>query len=426
MSSELRLRHLDDHYHHNHSATTVSDVESGVAIHERKEHSYHGVFHRLRLRMVRFLFYFHTMPPRQKIVVTLCLCLLVGTVLVYFVKTQEGDISSLKSKIVTRLQNLTSRTKTTLNDEAAVVLRDVKVSVVIMNHNRPRMLKESTLITTLANHENIGEILLCHSNPLTMFEHSNPKVRNLNAILANREYGLSLRFRLAAKHAKYPWTIQVDDDQEMSSEAITRLLAEFATDTRRIVGRYGRSYNLFWNRQRHGYNTRNIIGPAEVVLTKFMVMETRLCHYFVKYQSLIDASFLSESHPLWNGEDIFMSLVANHVYGVPLQGPYRNYALTLPVWEASDALKDDDTGQHDVSGNMDRHRLWNVGWSAYWQAYRKAQLHTAYRGKLWSMAKDKLSELPIPHLSDDTSILNNYDQEQIEALANLAEAKRKA
>ena len=378
----LRLRHLDDH--HDSREYSSKDLESQG---EKKEHPTHpgGVYHDdwyYRI-LIRIALNFRTLSTGKKIITIGFSLLVIGLVILAIIKVRgrnnSDDDGWLSSK-----------------NTIPMVPTNTKVSVVIMNHNRPRMLKESTLIQTLSNHPNIDEILLCHSNPQTKFDHDNPIVRNIDAIEANQKYGLSLRFHYAATEVRNPWVIHVDDDQEMTMDAISHLLGIFSMNPHRIVGRYGRLYNLFWNQQRHGYNTRTILGPVEVVLTKFMVMETRICHYFDKYRYLINDKMLTESHPLWNGEDIFMSLVANHVYGVPLDGPYRNFALKLNVWEASDTLKDDDTGNYDISGNMDRHRIWNVGWTAYWKAYTKAQSHTAYRGRLWDMTKQQLSQLPIP------------------------------
>ena len=46
---------------------------------------------------------------------------------------------------------------------------NVTISVVLMNHNRPRMVRESLLTTTLSMHSAVNEILLCHSNLGTKF-----------------------------------------------------------------------------------------------------------------------------------------------------------------------------------------------------------------------------------------------------------------
>jgi hypothetical protein len=265
----------------------------------------------------------------------------------------------------------------------------VKVSVVVMNHNRPRMIRESQLMKTFTDHPAIDEILLCHSNPKTKFDFQHEKVTNIDAVDDNIKMGLSLRFHYCTT-AHNDWVIHVDDDMELSSFAVDALLSEFAANTKRIVGRYGRNYN--WTRApyRNGYDTRTVAGPAEVMLTKIMVMERDMCNSFFRHSHLMQ-DLLPESKPLWNGEDIFMSLVANHEYGVPLTGPYQNYAIAdLDVWEASDKFMDDVSGASDVSGNTDRHTIWKDGPWNWWRAVQKGNKHAAYRGKLWSTAKQRL------------------------------------
>jgi Glycosyl transferase family 64 domain len=270
--------------------------------------------------------------------------------------------------------------------------KDVRVSVVLMNHGRPYMIQKSTLIPTLLEHENIDEILLCHSNPKTKFQLVQPKVKNIDATEMNKKIGLALRFHYC-QDAKNPWVIIVDDDQEVTANAIDQLLSEFNDNPRRIVGRYGRGYSYWSAPSRYGYNTDTLLGDVEVVLTKFMILERQLCYKFFNYAHVIN-DILPESKPLWNAEDIFMSLTANHVYKVPLYGPYNNYAMPLDVKEADDKLYNDGDGNNEnVSGNLDRINLTNSDASAYWSAYNKAQTHTRYRGRLWYLAKTRLAAL---------------------------------
>lgn len=269
---------------------------------------------------------------------------------------------------------------------------DQKVSVVVMNHNRPRMIKESQLLKTFTSHPAIDEISLCHSNPKTKFDFQHEKVTNIDAVEDNKKMGLSLRFHYCST-ARNDWVIIVDDDMELSAAAVDMLLSEFAANTKRIVGHYGRNYNLLKAPHRNGYDTHTVAGPAEVMLTKIMVTESDMCSAFFRHEHLMH-DLLPESSPLWNGEDIFMSLVANHEYGVPANGPYRNYAIAeLDVWEASDKFMDDTSGAADVSGNVDRHGIWKDGPWNWWKAVQKAEKHAAYRGKLWSTAKQRLAAL---------------------------------
>jgi len=265
-----------------------------------------------------------------------------------------------------------------------------------MNHNRPRMVRESLLLTTLVQHPCISQILLCHSNPITQFTYQHPKVQNINAIAANTQHGLSLRFWYCAHASTNEWVIHVDDDMELTLRAIDTLLLEFTNNPHRIVGTYGRSYHYWANLPRHGYDTKRLYGNVEVVLTKLLIVQKEVCQAFFEYEDLVKKDLVIPfSKPLWNGEDIFLNLVANHLYSVPTNGPYNNFAIQdLELWEASDEYKDDDTGEHDVSGNMDRHRPWNVGLGNWWKAFRRSQQHAYYRGYLWYTAKRRLAAVP--------------------------------
>ena len=91
----------------------------------------------------------------------------------------------------------------------------------------------------------------------------------------------------------------------------------------------------------NGYYSKDSTRETEVILTKFMVMERDTCSAFFQYSHLIweDIILNNGEGPLWNGEDIFMSLVSNHVYGY--DGGFNNYAMDwLDVWSAPEELKD--------------------------------------------------------------------------------------
>jgi hypothetical protein len=305
-----------------------------------------------------------------------------------------SSISSWSRNKSTDTSESSLETVTERRPERIVLPVDEKVTVVVMNHNRPRMIRESQLLKTFTSHPNIDEILLCHSNPETKFDFQHEKVTNIDAVEDNNKMGLSLRFHYCSTARNY-WVIIVDDDMELSAAAVDMLLSEFAANTMRIVGHYGRNYNWYKAPYRNGYDTHTVAGPAEVILTKIMVMERDMCAAFFRYEHLMH-DLLPESSPLWNGEDIFMSLVANHEYGVPANSPspFQNYAIAeLDVWEASDKFTDDTSGAADVSGNMDRHSIRKDGLWNWWNAVRKSHKHAAYRGKLWYTAKQRLAAL---------------------------------
>lgn len=266
-----------------------------------------------------------------------------------------------------------------------------KASVVLMNYSRPRMVQESTLMRTLLAHPNVDEVILLHSNPNTAFHFVHPKVVNVDSTRQNDEMGLSLRFYFC-QLAKNPWVIHVDDDMEFELSTLSELFIEFARNPRRIVGRFGRdtvgdeNSNSF-----NGYSSRSTHKQTEVILTKLLLMERQTCSAFFEHSHLIweDTVLNNGEGPLWNGEDIFMSLVANHLYGH--DGTQSNYAMDwLDVYNAPDSLKDYDNGKLDISGGMTGYRLWDWHW---WQSLMRRNRHYAYRGKLWNTARKRLKEI---------------------------------
>ncbi len=115
-----------------------------------------------------------------------------------------------------------------------------KISVVLMNHSRPRMIKESTLVPTLLHHPSVRELVILHSNPKTAFKFVHPKVVNIDATKENDQMGLSIRFYFC-QLVKSDWVLHVDDDMEFTEKTLNEMLSEFSKNTKRIVGRFGRN-----------------------------------------------------------------------------------------------------------------------------------------------------------------------------------------
>lgn len=260
-----------------------------------------------------------------------------------------------------------------------------KVSVVLMNYSRPRMIRESSLMRTLLAHPNVGEVILLHANPKTRFEFVHDKVFNVDATQENDEIGLSLRFYFC-QMVNYDWVIQVDDDMEFNVDVISELLIEFNKDPKRIVGRFGRQ--LKKGNSFNGYSSRNTHKQTDVILTKLMIMERDMCSSFFEYAHLIweDIVLNQGEGPLWNGEDIFMSLVANHVYGHK-----NNYAMDwLDVRNAPTSLEGYTNAKLDISGDYSGFQVWSWEW---WQSRLRRTRHYSYRGMLWQAAEYRLAAL---------------------------------
>lgn len=272
----------------------------------------------------------------------------------------------------------------------------IQISVIIMNHSRPKLLQNSNLLRTVTAHPNVQEVLLLHSNPLTAFDDSQlhlpdtslAKIKHIDASQMDRQIGLAIRFHYCSQ-ASNNWIMHVDDDMELEGSAISVLINSMHDNPHRIVGRFGRQYDMWRAPNRHGYDTTDIYGTAEVVLTKLLMLERVICEEFMEHVDVV-SDLVPQSSPTWNGEDIFVNLIANHYYKVPTNGPYNNYAIkNLKVWEADTSKFEENS----VSGNMDRNRIWQVGPMQFYQAYQRAQAHTLYRGILWDTAKQRLAAM---------------------------------
>lgn len=271
----------------------------------------------------------------------------------------------------------------------------IQISVVIMNYGRPRMLQSSSLLPTLCDHPNVQTIFLCHANALTQFHYDHAKVQNIHAVADNAQYGLALRF-WHCRVAPTQWVLIIDDDMECYASTINELIAVALAQQQKglVVGKYGRSYNYWKVPHRHGYEyATKLNGTVEVVLTKLLLVERSLCEHFFRYEPLV-RDLVQQSSPYWNGEDIFLNLVANHVDHPNASTVFRNVALPeLQAWEASNAYKDDDQGLLDINGNMDRH---TSGWRQYGTAYWRNLKNAYYRGWFWYHAKKRLQQQTAP------------------------------
>jgi hypothetical protein len=275
------------------------------------------------------------------------------------------------------------RTAATNGNNSGGPLRN-NITAIIMNYDRPLVLQRSSLLPTLLRHEFVTEILLLHANPATFFVYDHPKVQNIDASHMNDEIGLAVRFHYCRTSAINDFVLHVDDDMEILVDdeeqtdhdndhhhPITILQRHLQDDPDRVVGRYARSYNYWRAPHRHGYaNDKDVYGDAPVILTKLLMLHRKTCDAFFRYAPLMDDLALS-STPRWNGEDIFVNLVATHVH--PLRRP--NLAVNIAVREAA-IVGESHPG---VSGTS----LWATNAHAY------------YRGRFWATAAQRLKDAGI-------------------------------
>ena len=435
-------------YRYSTTSTSTAQSHSNVKSHDGPRYLPHRRQRLQRSRRQRS--YRSYYPIRRTFVVTFLICfiLFLGVILTI---THTLGIRMIRKPATSSKTSLDGSLETTL--KVSYPSKNIQISVIVMNHARPYLLQQSKLLTTLVTHPNVQSIYILHSNPHTKFNNEqlvshfiqndtvsavslpvllNQKIHHIDAVTRNEQMGLAIRFHYCAvlcNSTKY--VLHIDDDMEFDSHSVLNTLIQYMNqNSKRIVGHYGRAYNEWTAPFRHGYDTKTIYGNVEVVLTKILLLEQILCQEFFKHTHLVHDILNTTSDGIvkWNGEDIFMNLVANHYYHVPMYGPYNNYAIAdLDVWDVDTTLFDHPISKQDttiqtqqqqqlrhnsknvdipstsstttttevvlenaISGNMDRNRIWNVGWYQWYIAYQKAQSHTKYRGLLWYTTKQRL------------------------------------
>lgn len=186
-----------------------------------------------------------------------------------------------------------------------------KISVVILNFNRPEFIKKN-ILKKLNKITEIDEILISHGKKETFFE---GKVKGDTEVInfkhwenENKEYGLSLRFytSLQAKNNKI---IIMDDDIIPSQETVSFLNEKIEEEKERIYGIYGRNLD-----KNNNYQVTNFFGEVPIVLTRFLITTKEMCQYFMDNFRIYENDMVKNSKPYWNGEDILFSLLSIKKY----------------------------------------------------------------------------------------------------------------
>ena len=183
-----------------------------------------------------------------------------------------------------------------------------KITLVIMNWLRVEVLKDD-ILPIMVEYDLIDEIIISHGREDTYFEFDNSKIVNRKDWGDINEYfGLSRRF-LASSEANNDVILMIDDDEYPTEDAVNKLYRIHMENPKRLIGPFG--HNL-----RNGnYNLHSRYGEVCVLITKCIMFNKELCWQFFKHSPIM-RDILNEGKPYWNGEDIFMSAVACHYYGV--------------------------------------------------------------------------------------------------------------
>ncbi len=187
------------------------------------------------------------------------------------------------------------------------------LTVVILNWLRPDNIK-GLILPELTQSDLVGEIIISHGRPDTQFNCYSKKVniKHRQDWDNNTKYGLGLRFQ-TAQEAQYPLVLFLDDDIVVYPVTLLNMVKAFRKNPLCLVGRYGRSVNKDLS-----YNSLPISQgdlSAPLALTSLLLVPKGLCLVFLETEHLVWDYVSANSRPLWNGEDIYISILSMLQYG---------------------------------------------------------------------------------------------------------------
>lgn len=179
-----------------------------------------------------------------------------------------------------------------------------KISIVILNYRRPKNLTDQIIPNLLKNHF-IDKIIISHALEETYFDNSlnNKKILCLKHFKENKKNGLYCRF-LASEKAKTECVVFQDDDFLINNESIIFCYEQWIKNKHSIHGFRGRQIteNLYIAKD-------TLLKNVPVILTQFAMTSKSIIRKAIRMSPVIK-SYMAEGNPIWNGEDIFLSIVS--------------------------------------------------------------------------------------------------------------------
>jgi len=174
------------------------------------------------------------------------------------------------------------------------------ITLVILNWKRPNNIKNN-ILPYLCQNNLITEIIISHNNLETIFDYNHPKIVHINDVENNKKIGLAVRFT-SAMRAKNDIILMIDDDVYPQHELVHFLLKKYLENSQIIHGIFGR--NIIQNM----YFPINATGKVDIALTQCIMFNKKWANIFLKEKSMVEDITL-KAKPIWNGEDIFLSLL---------------------------------------------------------------------------------------------------------------------
>ncbi|MEI7998364.1 MAG: hypothetical protein WCH62_02525 [Candidatus Omnitrophota bacterium] len=207
------------------------------------------------------------------------------------------------------------------------LLKQNKLSVVILNWKRPDLLKK--IIKTYMQYSFIDDFVIWNNNSKEPILLDNfPKVKVINC---KYDAGLDSRYA-ATMMANQEHVLIHDDDLILSQLSLALLFKEYLRLPDVIHGLIGRNINK-------GYNLRNVVGKVDIVLTRCQILNKRYIRPYFQNVALFD---YIRTLTCGNGEDIIMNYVVRGITGrknVVHRFPFHDYDTSREVSKESIRLR---------------------------------------------------------------------------------------
>jgi hypothetical protein len=183
-------------------------------------------------------------------------------------------------------------------------------SLIILNFKRPQ--NTIKIVNNMINFKFINEIIISNGDNKNAVNYINTKVKIYNDYQkVNSIYSLDLRF-ICGLRATNENIIIIDDDILITENELNKLILEYNSNPNRIVGTFGRNINK-GNAFKPAYWIKDEYGEVDIVLTKLLICNKKLCSLFFICKPLIEHIY-KKGKPYGNGEDIFFSFIASIYY----------------------------------------------------------------------------------------------------------------
>jgi len=193
-----------------------------------------------------------------------------------------------------------------------------KISFVILNYKRPKNLIEH-IIPSLLENKLTEKIIISHALEETYFENysNDEKVLHLKHFEENKKVGLYCRF-LASENTNTNTNTNTNKNTNTNTNCIVFQDDDFLIDNDSIIfchEKWLNEKNLI-----HGFRGRYITEDSyirkdalsenvPVILTQFAMTSRFIVKKAIEMSCLIEP-YVQECNPIWNGEDIFLSIVS--------------------------------------------------------------------------------------------------------------------